>query len=148
MSVPPIDPTANVLLLVEAAVKRQDDLRDLEARHAREIADLRSQHQFQLDLKEAARIDANRQFDQLEVRNLAARREQDVEAQRQLVSTTAAALATSQASANAATNERLAALEKALYQGEGRGGGMKQFYGWIVGAIFLLISLWNTFKLH
>lgn len=34
------DPTANVLGLVDAAIQRQDDLRDVEARHAREIAEL------------------------------------------------------------------------------------------------------------
>ena len=35
---PVVDPTANVYALVEAAIQRQDDLRQVETTHAHEIA--------------------------------------------------------------------------------------------------------------
>jgi hypothetical protein len=42
---PVLDPTRNVLDLVDAAVKRVDDLREAETRHLREILKLRWEHQ-------------------------------------------------------------------------------------------------------
>ena len=60
---PVIDPTQNVLDLVEAAIKRQDDLRDLEAGHVREIVALRASYDTELRLAESARIDAIRAVD-------------------------------------------------------------------------------------
>jgi hypothetical protein len=39
---PAIDPTANVLQLVDAAIKRQDDLRDVKIYYVEKIADIRS----------------------------------------------------------------------------------------------------------
>jgi len=135
MAEPVIDPTKNVADQLNAAVKRLDDLRESDSRHIRELLE-----------KEAQRIDANRQVDQLAVTNLAARREQDAEAQRQLVSSTAAALAAAQTVLATGFNERLSKLEERSYKGEGRGGGMQQFWGWIVGVIFLLIALWNQIR--
>jgi rubrerythrin len=66
---PPIDPTANVLQLVAAAMLRQDDLREAEARHrdamsdlrdklSREIRDAERNGQRDLALAESRRIDA------------------------------------------------------------------------------------------
>lgn len=71
---PVIDPTANVLQLVAAAMqrqddlreadnKRQDDLRNAEKRHQSEIADLRAHFGREVREKEAARIDAIRAVD-------------------------------------------------------------------------------------
>lgn len=40
----PIDPTANVLALVQASVKRLDDLREAETRRVNEQLDLRARH--------------------------------------------------------------------------------------------------------
>lgn len=60
---PVIDPTANVIALVEAGMKRQDDLREMEARHVREVAQLRADHERELRLAEAARLDAIRRVD-------------------------------------------------------------------------------------
>jgi len=67
-----IDPTANVLQLVEAAITRQDDLRlaqkeltDIKAAHLKEMADLRATHavdmlngQRDLAAAESRRVDA------------------------------------------------------------------------------------------
>src|SRR5512140_1485982 len=58
-----IDPTANVLALVEAAVKRLDDLRDAESRRLDEQAQLRADYSDKLAVAEAKRIDAIRAVD-------------------------------------------------------------------------------------
>jgi hypothetical protein len=76
-----VDPTKNVLDLVDSAIQRQDDLRALEARHTREIVDLRAEqrhdqieslekiegmranHQKELREAEADRINAIRAVD-------------------------------------------------------------------------------------
>jgi hypothetical protein len=60
---PVVDPTANVLNLVEAAVERLDDLRNQEAAHVREILALRSHYMEELREAESARIDAIRRVD-------------------------------------------------------------------------------------
>jgi len=78
---PVIDPTANVLQLVEAAIRRQDDLRQAEKEHVAEVlrlrgvqrkhdlanvkdvAALRAAHARELREAEAGRIDAIRAVD-------------------------------------------------------------------------------------
>lgn len=57
------DPSKNVLDLVEAAIKRQDDLRELQAEHQTEKDDLRYQFYHELRQAETARIDAIRAVD-------------------------------------------------------------------------------------
>jgi len=52
-----------VLDLVTAAIKRQDDLRELESRHLRELANLRADYDQKLRVAETARIDAIRAVD-------------------------------------------------------------------------------------
>jgi hypothetical protein len=64
---PATDPTVNVIALVEAGLKRQDDLRELEATHIREISALRDAHVAELRAAESARIDAIRAVDQANV---------------------------------------------------------------------------------
>jgi len=68
---PVVDPTKNVLDLVQAAIARQDDLRRAdqalrlsEMRRLDEVAELRAQHEKELRLAESARIDAIRAVDQ------------------------------------------------------------------------------------
>jgi hypothetical protein len=71
---PVFDPSKNVLDLVEAAIKRQDDLREMQARHtaqigemrevnAQYVAELRSGYESKLRAQESARIDAIRAVD-------------------------------------------------------------------------------------
>ncbi len=60
---PVVDPTRNVLDLVTAAIRRQDDLREAQAQHLREILALRSEHVRDLRLAESTRIDAIRAVD-------------------------------------------------------------------------------------
>src|SRR4249920_263327 len=51
---PVVDPTKNVLQLVEAAIQRQDDLREAEAKHLRDILDLRAE--FAREIREAENL--------------------------------------------------------------------------------------------
>ena len=60
---PVIDPTENVLAVIESAVKRQDDLREAEMRRVNQIEALRAEYQEKLALAEAKRIDAIRAVD-------------------------------------------------------------------------------------
>lgn len=58
-----IDPTANVISLVEAGMRRQDDLRELESSHLRELIAVENRHAEELRVAEAKRIDAIRAVD-------------------------------------------------------------------------------------
>lgn len=58
-----IDPTANVIANLDAAVKRLDDLREMESKHIREVMSLRAKHYAELRKAEAARLDAIRAVD-------------------------------------------------------------------------------------
>jgi len=60
---PVVDPTQNVLDLVEAAVKRLDDLRVADARHANQLAAVRAEHAKELRVIEKDRLDAIRAVD-------------------------------------------------------------------------------------
>jgi len=60
---PVIDPTQNVLDLVDAAIARQDDLRAMESRHLREVMDMRAKYDEMLREAETARINAIRAVD-------------------------------------------------------------------------------------
>lgn len=60
----PIDPTKNVLDLVKQSVRRLDDLRAMEATHTREIIKMNREHDNDLRVAEAKRIDAIRSVDQ------------------------------------------------------------------------------------
>jgi hypothetical protein len=60
---PVIDPTQNVLDLVAAAITRQDDLRERDREHAKELADLTRDYEAELRKAETNRIDAIRLVD-------------------------------------------------------------------------------------
>jgi len=57
------DPTRNVIDLVSAAIVRQDDLRESESLHIRELVELRARYDGELREAETARIDAIRAVD-------------------------------------------------------------------------------------
>jgi hypothetical protein len=137
-----VDPTDNVLSLVEAAVKRLDDLREAESRRVNELresesrrideqAALRAVFAERLDAAEAKRIDAiravdvnavavasQRASDQATV--LATQVAQSAEALRNLVATTAATVAASQQQLATTLTTRLTTLEQGSYQQQGR----------------------------
>lgn len=137
-----IDPTANVLQLVEAAVERLDDLRasenkrldDLRAAESRRVdgeAALRAHYDGLLAAAEAKRIDAIRAVDVAAVAVASERATQQAQvlanqvstsadALRALVATTATAMAQAQTTLTQQFNDRIALLEKASYEGKGR----------------------------
>lgn len=107
---PVIDPTKNVLNLVEAesrrldgvveaAVRRQDDLRECESRHVREILGLRAEYTGELRRAETERIDAIRSVDVAAVNRAAEVSAQVATTLATQVATLAASTATAQASA-------------------------------------------------
>lgn len=54
-----IDPTANVTALVKAGLRRQDDLRKLESKYQRRVAQQQIQFAKELRRAESKRVDAN-----------------------------------------------------------------------------------------
>lgn len=139
---PVIDPTSNVLQLVEAATQRLDDLRSAESRridermdfqgeHFREIGRIREAYDDRLRIAEASRIDAIRAVDVGAVAVAADRAVQQATVLASQVATSADTLRT--LVANSATQTaaaltqiiepiiaRLAQLEKAQYEGAGK----------------------------
>jgi hypothetical protein len=57
------DPSVNVLALVASDTRRQDDLREAESAHVREIVNLRASYDNELRASETARINAIRAVD-------------------------------------------------------------------------------------
>lgn len=141
---PTVDPTKNVLDLVQAAVARLDDLRDAESRrlderaaaersHIREIMKLTAEYEDKLASAEAKRIDAIRAVDVGAVAVAAERATQQAtvlaaqvatsaETLRTLVQTSATALATQQTAIMEPITTRIAALERTSYEGAGKAG--------------------------
>lgn len=137
-----VDPTRNVLDLVEAAVKRIDDLRDAETRrvdekietekaHTSELMALRANHANDLREAEAKRIDAIRVVDvnavgatneraTAQAAVLASQVATTAETLRNLVATTASATAVQLDQLTKLLTDRIAALEKAQYEGQGK----------------------------
>jgi hypothetical protein len=115
---PPFDPSQNVLNLVEAGLKRQDDLRQQSEAHAKEMRETARRYEDRLDVKdqlirqaETARIDAIRLVDVG-----ASERAIQVQAAQQaaLASTLAATAEASRAQVAAAAAAQVTSLEAAL----------------------------------
>lgn len=125
-----IDPTENVRELVEAAIKRLDDMRDLEALHAKELADLRASYDRELRQAESNRIDAIRAVDVGAVNRaaevaatqatvLAAQLAATAEAARTQVAAAASAAVTGLAAALEPIQKDIQDLRKAQYEAQG-----------------------------
>jgi hypothetical protein len=114
------DPTANVLDLVEAAIKRQDDLRDLSSAHLREVMTLRSEYERQLRIAETARIDAIRAVDVAAVQRAAEVAAEAVQTLAAQVPITAEAVRTSLAAALNPILNDIAELRKVQYEQQGQ----------------------------
>src|ERR1035441_2592044 len=146
---PVVDPTKNVRDLVAAENRRQDDLREMEARHVCEVVEikadcqkdeikgvqhieeLRAQHAKELRVAETARIDAIRAVDVQAVQQaaavqdtrasaLAAQVALAAEAMRSQVTTTAEAAATALATALAPITASIEQLRQAMYEAQGQ----------------------------
>jgi len=132
------DPSQNVLDLVEAERRRQDDLREAERRyfdaqnrHVEEILTLRALHAAELRMAESARLDSIRQVDREDVNKTAAQALNAIqtlatttnttaETLRNQVATTAQQAAQQRAIDTTEFNKRLSAVELALSEGKGK----------------------------
>ena len=136
------DPTANVLSLVEATIKRIDDLQKAESRRLEDlriaeikriddILALRFIYEEKLIVAEAKRIDAIREVDVAAViastertttqaQLLALQTSTAAETLRALVASTAAATSAQQHQIQISLTERIQALEKSIYLGAGK----------------------------
>jgi hypothetical protein len=127
----PPDPTRNVLDLVEAAIGRQDDLRELESRYLRELAALRADYDSRLREAETARIDAIRSVDVgavnratevavTQAQTLAAQVAISAETLRTQVSAAATAASTALSDALQPIQKDIADLRRAQYEAQGQ----------------------------
>jgi len=128
---PVVDPTANVIANLNAAVQRQDDLREMESRHVRELMTTRADFIDQLRLAESARIDAIRAVDVGAVNRAAEVSAQQATTLAAQVATSAETLRTQVAAAAIASSTALAAaldpiqkdiadLRRAQYEAQGQ----------------------------
>lgn len=128
---PSVDPTKNVLDLVDAANQRQDDLRHVTTWHLESMAVLRAEHAKEIRQLESDRLDKIRQVDQANVTTAAERAlaaiqtldrttQANAETLRSMVANTATTIATQTDQRMAAVTERIAALEKTSYTGAGQ----------------------------
>ena len=175
-----VDPTKNVLKLVEESVRRLDDLRLGEIKRIDEKFSMQERHFLELREAEAKRIDAIRAVDvnavavaseraAAQATVLANQVAQSADALRTLVANTATTMANQQDQMTKAFNDRLGQLEKAQYENKGRGsvndplfddllkevknlreyransvgnqGGQKAMWGYVAGAIGLIIAI-------
>jgi hypothetical protein len=123
---PVIDPTQNVLDLVDAAIRRQDDLREAESRHVREVAALHVSYgeklrlvETELRTAESRRIDAIRAVDVAAVQRTAEVAGVTAETLRANVAATATAAATALANALEPILKSIADLQRAQYETQG-----------------------------
>jgi len=153
---PVVDPTKNVLDLVEQAIKRQDDLRQMEASHFRELIDIRATHTKEMRKAEAERIDAIRAVDVGNVQRaaevqaqqaatLATQVAQSAEAMRSQVSAAASAASIALAAALEPVQKDIADLRRAQYEAQGQKAqvvetraGSGAILGYVVGAVSLV----------
>ena len=128
---PVVDPTRNVLDLVAAAIERQDDLRELEAKHLRELADLRALYDAKLREAETARIDAIRAVDvgavnraaevsATQAQTLATQVTVSAETLRTQVAAAATAASTALSAALEPIQKDIADLRRAQYEAQGQ----------------------------
>jgi len=141
---PVIDPTKNVLDLVSAAIARQDDLREMEADHLRQLMDLRASHDKDLHRAEAKRIDAIRAVDTGAVSRAAEVAAQQAETLRVQVATTAAAQDVALRAALEPLQKDIADLRRAQYEAQGvrtQSGDQRLNVGAVLGGLSVLIAL-------
>ena len=138
---PVIDPTENVLALVAAETKRQDDLRELTTKHLEEMSSLRAVHQDALRKLESDRLDAIRGVDQANVNTAADRTLAAVQTLAATTASNADNLRTAWDHTVQAIIERVAALEKSSYKGEGKGSGISASWGVLLGIVTLIVML-------
>ena len=141
---PVIDPTQNVLDLVQAAIQRQDDLRAAESKHIREILAMRAEHTQELRKAETARIDAIRAVDVSAVQRAAEVAAAQAEALRNQVQAASTAANATLAAALEPIQKDIADLRKTQYEQAGQRaqvGESRLNVGAILGGLSLILVL-------
>lgn len=122
-----IDPTKNVLDLVDGEVKRLDDIRavnnkwiESEISHVKEIVVLRAAHAQEIQRIETERLASIRQVDVLHQSSAAERQQAAILSLERIVDSTAKTLATQNTNMMTVVEARLAALERSSYEGKGK----------------------------
>lgn len=113
----PIDPTKNVLDTVSAAVQRQDDLRDAEARYQNAMREA-----------ESRRLEQRMADDRYYGERIAGMLAKSVE-------NTSALLSKQVEQTQAGLNVRVTELEKNRYESSGKSAGVQASWGVIIGAV-------------
>lgn len=149
--------------ILTAALSRIDDMRTAESRRIDGVIEaeqrrvneqmvLHAKHDIELSVAEAKRIDAIRVVDvnAVSVANeratqqaavLANQVQQSAENLRALVAATAATVAQQLTQVSTQFTERLSSLEKAQYEKQGSGTGMRDMWGWVFAAIMGLATV-------
>jgi len=135
---PVVDPTANVIALVEANAKAAERLREADNRYydevmknLKEMTSLRAQHQRELDAGESSRLDSIRKVDREDVNKTAVAAQAAIttlatttntmaETLRNQVATVAGVAESRQAAFAGDVNKRLSALELSSSEGKGK----------------------------
>ena len=143
----PIDPTANVIALVEANAKAAEMLRgadikfnDGEIAHVKEVAALRAVNAETMRLGDLERLAATRQVDVLAASATAAALATAVQTLSKQTSDLAVTLASQTDSKLRDVDSRIGELQKASYQGGGKSEGMDATWKWIVLGIGALLG--------
>lgn len=135
-----VDPTNNVIDLVDLSTRRIDDLRNNESKHIREILRINRENVVEIRRAEASRIDANRATDIAAVAAANAVSVQQANTLAAQVSTSADAQRSSLANALEPIQKDISEIRKTQY--EAAGGKLQQTETKIsVGQIAAIISL-------
>jgi hypothetical protein len=119
-NMPVVDPTANVLAVIQSANRRQDDLREMSQMYEAKIADLRASHATDISEKETARIDAIRAVDTGAVTRAAEVAAAQAATLQVQVVTTAEAARVALAAALEPIQKDIAELRKTQYEQQGQ----------------------------
>jgi len=148
---PVIDPTRNVLDLVGAAIQRQDDLREMESKHARERAELMAGYEDKLRVAESERINAIRAVDVAAVQRASEVANQQAATLALQVSTTADAFRMALDAKVEPIQRRIDDLSRAQYEAQGqktqvieatsRSGNIGLWVGTSVAALFGVVGI-------
>lgn len=165
-----LDPTANVLTIVAVAVERIDDLRAAESHRVdcaiaaerlriNEQLALRAHYDDKLIEAEAKRIDAIRSVDVAAIATandrsvnqatvLATQVAVTAETLRSLVATSSETVQQQLRQLTTQLTDRIASLERQSYEGIGKGGGMRDMWGWVMAAVLGASTLYSIFGQH
>jgi hypothetical protein len=136
-----IDPTANVLQLVEAAIARQDDLCKAESRRLEDLLQLRAFYDAELRRAESARIDAIRSVDTASVTRAAEVAAAQAEALRNQVSSAAQAATIALSAALEPIQKDIADLRRVQYEQQGQKSAVVEQKSSVSDARLLILGL-------